>query len=363
MPGNTYQLDWVTEYLAVGGAPTSYQDLEAIRWQGIDAVMNLCAEFCDLHWLESGEGFEVYYLPIHDEEAPDVDALDQALDWLDETISLGRKVLIHCRVGIGRTGTVVSAYLLRQGWDKKAINRKLKKLRARPVNFTQWWFIRKYGAREPRVRVEKPDLMRFQSEELRPLWARLECLMEMLDRPLYTSGSAGLCGEGHQDCCFRTVSLSLIESGYLSRIISLTLGRLDRRMVVNRAMEMTQLIDLQDDHQDDHQGRPNNRSADGDSFQRPPRAGFLCSLNELGECLVFESRPAVCRLFDLSEENRQLIMPRLEVELTRLSRDFFFSLTSSRLDSDLSLFPLYEVASGKFAEQLFHLIEKRPGSG
>ncbi|MBF0549711.1 MAG: dual specificity protein phosphatase family protein [Deltaproteobacteria bacterium] len=349
MPGTTYHLDWVTDYLAVGSAPNSYQDLEDIRWQGIDAVMNLCAEFCDLHWLESGEGFEVYYLPIHDEAVPDIDALNQALDWLDETISLGRKVLIHCRAGIGRTGTVVSAYLLGQGWDKKAINRKLKTLRARPVNFTQWWFIRKYGAREPRVTVEKPDLMVFQAEELRPLWVGLECLMEMLDRPLYRSGPATLCGEGHQDCCCRPVSLSLIESGYLTRMISLTLGRLDRRMVAHRAREMTQLID----HQVDHQGRPADRPTDEDSFQT---SGLLCPLNELGECLVFESRPALCRLFDLPEESRRKVMPRLEAELTRLSRDLFFLLTSAQLDSDLSLFPLYEVASGKFAEQISLLV-------
>ena len=82
---------------------------------GIGAILNLCAEFCDLHSIEEKAGFEVWYLPIADEEAPDLQELEKALDWLDECLYLGKKVLVHCRFGIGRTGTVVNAYLLRKG--------------------------------------------------------------------------------------------------------------------------------------------------------------------------------------------------------------------------------------------------------
>ncbi len=65
-----YPVYWVTPQLATGPAPMSYDHLESLKSEGIDAIMNLCAEYCDLHDIESYKGFEVYYLPIQDEEAP-----------------------------------------------------------------------------------------------------------------------------------------------------------------------------------------------------------------------------------------------------------------------------------------------------
>ena len=76
---SAYQLTWITDYLAVGCAPMSYVEFEAIREQGIDAIVNLCAEFCDLHEIEEKSGFEVYYLPIPDENAPDMEDMEKAM--------------------------------------------------------------------------------------------------------------------------------------------------------------------------------------------------------------------------------------------------------------------------------------------
>ena len=43
--------------LAIGHAPMSYEDLESIKKQGINAIVNLCGEFCDLHEIEEKFGF------------------------------------------------------------------------------------------------------------------------------------------------------------------------------------------------------------------------------------------------------------------------------------------------------------------
>ena len=43
---------WITDRLAVGGAPMSYDHLETLRAAGITAILNLCGEFCDLHEIE-----------------------------------------------------------------------------------------------------------------------------------------------------------------------------------------------------------------------------------------------------------------------------------------------------------------------
>ena len=142
---STYKITWVTDNLAVGYAPLSYEDLASMGKQGIDAIVNLCGEFCDLHEIQQQSGFEVYYLPVPDECAPDMEAMEKALDWLDTTISEGKKVLVHCRFGVGRTGTFVTAYLIKSGMDMKTAGKKLKTTRANPTNYCQWKLLRTYG--------------------------------------------------------------------------------------------------------------------------------------------------------------------------------------------------------------------------
>jgi protein-tyrosine phosphatase len=134
----------VTPELSVGHAPLSYADLDAIREEGVAAIVNLCGEYCDLHEIEKDSGFEVYYLPIQDECAPDIKEMENAIDWVDQRILQGKKVLVHCRFGVGRTGTFVTAYLLQKGLDMKAASRLLKKTRANPTNSCQWKLLRSY---------------------------------------------------------------------------------------------------------------------------------------------------------------------------------------------------------------------------
>ena len=139
-----YQLTWITDDLAVGHAPMSYADLDRISKQGIDAIVNLCAEYCDLYEIEEKTGFEVYYLPIPDENAPNMDNIEKALNWLDEAIHMGKKILVHCRFGIGRTGTFVTAYLVKKGCSLKVARKKMKHSCSAPSSYSQWRFLRKY---------------------------------------------------------------------------------------------------------------------------------------------------------------------------------------------------------------------------
>lgn len=147
-----YELRWITDYMAAGHAPLSYEDLDAIKAQGIDTIINLCGEYCDLHEIQQDRGFEVYYLPIADECAPDMEEMEKALDWLEQRVTQGHKVLVHCRFGVGRTGTFVSAFLMRTGMDLKAAEKKLKGSRATPTNYCQWKLLRQYNKKLKTIR-------------------------------------------------------------------------------------------------------------------------------------------------------------------------------------------------------------------
>ncbi|MGD8834371.1 MAG: dual specificity protein phosphatase family protein [Desulfobacteraceae bacterium] len=139
-----YQLKWVTDNLAAGHAPVSRDQLEEIKKQGVSAIINLCGEYCDLHEIERDCGFLVYYLPVPDECAPVIEEMEKALLWMDEAIGRNEKVLVHCRFGIGRTGTVLMAFLMRSGVTMKAAEKMLKKTGAVPARYCQWKMLRKY---------------------------------------------------------------------------------------------------------------------------------------------------------------------------------------------------------------------------
>jgi hypothetical protein len=348
-----YRLNWLTDSLAVGQAPMSHADLDSLRRQGIQAVMNLCAEFCDLHWIEADAGFEVYFFPIPDEEAPDLQELEKALDWLDECLYLGKKALVHCRHGIGRTGTVVTAYLLRKGLGHKLAGKKLKGLRSQPANFDQWWFLRKYGKKERPLDLREPSLETRHTVDLFPFFADYEKLRQKVDSRLGGWGPKARCGREHAECCFEPVVVTMIEAVYLSHAMNSTMDRPSRQGAIQRAAEVTRAVMQM-------KGRGLIDEL-GPGFAKLYRqAHLLCPLNELGECLLFDSRPLACRLFDLPVEARQGLLGEQEQGLAKISDELFLALTSSFPGHDRLRFLLSEAISGKFVQIFFHSLMRAP---
>ncbi|MFP4071213.1 MAG: dual specificity protein phosphatase family protein [Desulfovibrionales bacterium] len=339
-----YDLNWVTDRLAVGHAPFTVEQLEYLKNEGITSILNLCGEFEELHKIQAEFGFEVYYMPVEDEEAPQLKELEKALEWLDEAIYLGKKVLIHCRFGIGRTGTVLNAYLLRRGLGHKMAGKTLKPFKSKPANFYQWRAIRKYGKKSGRLTIREPSLEFRRVVDLAHFFNEYEALVREAEIRLRTGGITSHCGKENTHCCHTPIPLTLMEAVYLTNKINITLSKEERMDVIDRGVAVAR--------QERNQAREL-----GDKEFCLTGSGRACPLLEEGTCLIYPFRPLQCRTSDLPEKDKEEVWTaRIHPELAWLSEELFLTFADRDKGPSLPVFPLPEVVSGKYVERLFRLL-------
>lgn len=89
-------------------------DLAWLRAEGIRSVLSLTETPLPAATLRQAD-FSYLHLAVDDLTAPTPNQLQRALGFIDWQRALGRPVVVHCRMGQGRTGTVLAAYLIRDG--------------------------------------------------------------------------------------------------------------------------------------------------------------------------------------------------------------------------------------------------------
>jgi len=89
-------------------------DLAWLCEQGIGAVLSLTETPLDAAALERYE-LESLHLPVDDMTAPAPEQFDSALRFIDWQRVRGQRVVVHCKMGQGRTGVILAAYLVRLG--------------------------------------------------------------------------------------------------------------------------------------------------------------------------------------------------------------------------------------------------------
>ncbi len=345
-----YHLAWITGSLAVGHAPMSYAELDSIREQGVSAILNLCGEFSDLHEIETINGFDVYFLPIADESAPDMEEMEKALAWLDEAVYLGKKVLVHCRHGIGRTGTLVSAYLLRKGLGLKVVGRKLRHTRAGPTNYAQWRLLKTYGRQAGRLTIREPSLESGPVVDLADYWGEYEGLVREVETRigrLRTTADLERCGADTDSCCRRDFQMKLIEALYLANRMNTTLTSDQRRRAIHRAVAVSRAMRTlaRED------GEAGLRGGMDEIYTT---AGLLCPLSVERRCILYEYRPIRCRSAGMPAG----IVDDLPVEeiLSNISRNVFFALSGVLPGPEELLFNCPDTISGRFTQIYFHYL-------
>ncbi len=324
---SVYNITWITPNIAVGPAPMSFAQLDAIKAQGIDALVNLCAEFSDLHELETSAGFEVYYLPVWDEDVPTIEDMEAALAWLDEALYLDKKVMIHCRHGMGRTGTFVTAYIIRRGLGLKAASGKLKSSSANPSTYGQWKLVKRYNKKSGILKIREPSLETRTRVDLTKFFSDYESLIQRIDKEASAHGKAPHvpCGKNDHACCTLPFDIPFMEVVYLHSTTGRRLTSAQREAAILRAVE--------------------------------PAKKEQCPFNQGKGCEIFDIRPARCRIYKI--QNFKTDKAQIEKLLSELSREVFLAFSGQFLADNEFQFSVADTISGKFVQAYFNHMAKQ----
>jgi len=114
---------WIVEGRVGGMARPWPGDVAWLREQGVTAIVSLTEAVPDL------PGFDVMRLPVVDMTSPTVEQLHAAVGFMRDIVARGGAVVAHCTAGMGRTGTILAAYLVSDGLPAEEALRRVRELR------------------------------------------------------------------------------------------------------------------------------------------------------------------------------------------------------------------------------------------
>jgi atypical dual specificity phosphatase len=93
-------------------------------------------------------GAETLHLPVRNSDAPTQAQLDQGVHAIREAIAHGRRVAVHCGAGLGRSGTLLAAYLVSQGCGTEEAMQRVRAARPGSIEtLEQEQAVREYARR------------------------------------------------------------------------------------------------------------------------------------------------------------------------------------------------------------------------
>ena len=111
----TLNFDWITPALAVGAHIPAGEVETLARDHGVAAVVDARAEAVDDEAAMAAHGIAFLHLPTDDHFALEQDDLDRGVAWVNAHLDAGRRVLIHCQHGVGRSALLALCVLVARG--------------------------------------------------------------------------------------------------------------------------------------------------------------------------------------------------------------------------------------------------------
>ena len=106
--------NWITEQVVITGLRvTSENWCELSEKTGVTALVNMRAEYQDV--IVPPPPVAYLWLPVKDHSDPTPEQLLLGVQFINTAVQIGRRVLIHCKVGVGRSATMAAAYLVWTG--------------------------------------------------------------------------------------------------------------------------------------------------------------------------------------------------------------------------------------------------------
>lgn len=107
-------------------------DLKALRRCGITLLITLTEKDFPQDAL-ARNGLKNFHLPVYDHESPTVAQIQMLLARMSASLRRGEVLAVHCLAGQGRTGTVLAAWLVREGLTAEEALRRVRLIDAQYV--------------------------------------------------------------------------------------------------------------------------------------------------------------------------------------------------------------------------------------
>ena len=149
---NPLRFSWHVGQMVAGSArPGRYNDISkdfaTLKQQGIEIIVNLCEGRLDIP-AEFAADFTEVHEPVLDGHPPEPEQLENIIALVKKSAAAGKRAVVHCRGGVGRTATVLIPLIM--AMEGISLDEAVARLRSsgRYTQTMQQWHFLEAWARE-----------------------------------------------------------------------------------------------------------------------------------------------------------------------------------------------------------------------